>query len=45
MLGALGGVTLVAMILSSRLDYRLVPIEWAVATALMAFFAFGGYGL
>jgi hypothetical protein len=40
MLGALGGVTLLAMILSYRVDARLVPCEWAVAVALMAIHTF-----
>jgi hypothetical protein len=40
MLGALGGVTLLAMMLSYRVDKRLVPCEWAVAVALMAIYTF-----
>jgi hypothetical protein len=42
MLGALGGVTALAMILSVRSYPWLVPCEWAVATAMMAIYSFGG---
>jgi len=35
MIGALGGVTLVAMLLSYRVDRRLVPAMWTIAVAGM----------
>jgi len=35
MIGALGGVTLVAMPMAYRLDKRLVPAMWTGASAAM----------
>jgi len=35
MIGALGGVTLVAMLLTYRVDPRLVPVMWTVTVGAM----------
>ena len=41
MLGALGGISLVAMLLSARVRAWLPVVIWAISTALMAGFEFG----
>lgn len=41
MIGALGGVTLVAMLLVYRLDKRLIPLMWTVAVVGMLAYAGG----